>query len=267
MIRAAEIHSQHIIKDPVRKKLMRLFGMINTYPKDARFATQNKDEDVVIILRKHFLQNIRWMFKLALLCLVPIGISLFFTVVDTLLNKELSAIFTIIDFTQLWKFFLYFYYTFCISYGIFSYANWYYNLFIVTNERFIFLDFHIDSGMVITDIPLQHIVDISEKTDGFIETVFGYGRIEFKTTSEKFMSIEGVPQTTWFRDSFADLIKFIKDGDTDDKKDKIKPAKTQKPVSEVGDIIQKALSKGATIEDIDSMKEPEIKKDSKLLEP
>jgi hypothetical protein len=97
-----------------------------------------------------------------------------------------------------------------VSYAYFKFVHWYFDIFIITNERYISIDFDILRGRTITDIPLTDIIDISERVLGVFPTIFGYGNIEFKTTSEKISLVENVPQTVWLRDSLADLIKYIR---------------------------------------------------------
>lgn len=217
MVKIELIHDQHIIKEPENKFWMRFFGMINTYPKNATFVTQNEEEKVVIIMRKHFINNISWMLNTGLLLLAPTIIGWAFTLIDTnlfqnaLINSPLIQGFS----PELGSAFLFFYYTICASYALLNFVHWYYDLFIISNERFISVDFDIIKGQTTTDIPLQDIIDISEKVHGFWSTFFGFGLIEFKTLSEKFIVMEGISQSTWFRDSFADLIKFIRDNDNE----------------------------------------------------
>ena len=108
-----------------------------------------------------------------------------------------------------WSFCNY-YFLLIITYAYFGFIHWFYDAFIITNERFISIDFDILKGRTITDIPLADIIDVSEIVHGFFPSMFGYGTIEFKTISEKFISIENICYPTWFRDSFVDLIAFIR---------------------------------------------------------
>jgi len=105
---------------------------------------------------------------------------------------------------------LLFLYSFIVTYIYFNFIHWYFDLFIITNERYISIDFNILKGRMITDIPLTDIIDISEKVFGFFPTIIGYGDIEFKTTSEKISIIEKAPQTVWIRDALSDLIRYIR---------------------------------------------------------
>jgi hypothetical protein len=220
-----ELKQLHIIDDPKQKWLYKFLGMINTDPKNATFATQNTNEEVVIVLRKHIINNIPWLVTAIFLVLVPFLLYGVLMVYDHNINNDAlmqGALLQGIDQGYLWSA-LAFYLLIIVSYAYFKFVHWYFDLFIITNERYISIDFDILKGRTITDIPLTDIIDISEKVLGFFPTVFGYGQIEFKTTSEKLSIIENVPQTVWIRDSLADLIKYIRKIKVIKSKDNVKP--------------------------------------------
>lgn len=219
-----ELKQLHIIADPKDKWLYKVLGMINVDPQNATFATQNKDEEVIIVLRKHIINNFPWMITAILLFILPLilygALSLYdhFINSDALLQGGVLSGFNQVYILPL----LVFYLSLIVSYAYFKFVHWYFDIFIITNERYISIDFDILRGRTITDIPLTDIIDISEKVLGVFPTLFGYGNIEFKTTSEKLSIVENVPQTVWIRDSLGDLIKYIRHIKVVKSKDNIK---------------------------------------------
>ena len=215
-----EITKKNIIKEPPNAYIMKLFGMINTYPSDAYFATQNENEQVVMVIRKHIIKNFSWVITTIIALLAPLLIISVLTYWDSnfnegqLLNNEVVLSIN----SGILNGLLYFYFLLILTYAYFGFIHWFYDAFIITNERFISIDFDILKGRTITDIPLADIIDVSEIVHGFFPSIFGYGTIEFKTISEKFISIENICYPTWFRDSFVDLIAFIR-SKTDSPKD------------------------------------------------
>ena len=186
--------------------------MIDIDPKNATFATQNKNEEIIIVLRKHIINNVPWILTTILLFLLPFVFYGAFGLYDHYMNGDAllqGGILQGFNQVYIWPV-LFFYFSLIASYAYFQFLNWYFDLFIITNERYISIDFNILKGRTITDIPLTDIIDISERVLGFFPTIFGYGNIEFKTTSEKLSLVENVPQTIWIRDSLADLIKYIR---------------------------------------------------------
>jgi hypothetical protein len=203
---------QHVIKQPPNAETMRFLGMISTYPKNATFATQNDTEVVVMVVRRHLFKNFGWLFTAAIAALVPYIGGMVIYYFDHNFNQDMllnSSIVQAVNGSYIFVLGL-FYYSFVVTYAYFKYIHWFYDIFIITNERYISIDFDILKGKTIIDIPLTDIVDISEKILGFLPTLIGYGNIEFKTLSEKFIVLEDIPEPTWFRDSLADLIKFIR---------------------------------------------------------
>jgi len=207
-----EITKKNIIKEPPNAAIMKFFGMINTYPGDAYFATQNENEQVVMVIRKHIIKNFNWLITTIIALVAPILIITILNYWDTnfnegqLLNNEVILSIN----SGILNGLLYFYFLLIITYAYFGFIHWFYDAFIITNERFISIDFDILKGRTITDIPLADIIDVSEIVHGFFPSIFGYGTIEFKTISEKFISIENICYPTWYRDSFVDLIAFIR---------------------------------------------------------
>jgi hypothetical protein len=211
-MRLKEIRAEKIIAEPPLYWLNKSFGVIVIYPEGATFATQNENEDVVIVLRKHIIRNTSWLLTAIMLLLLPAIISMLLVFVDGAFfeNSILQSDILLGVNNNFMLVFVLFYYGFVFSYTIFKFLHWYYDLFIITNERFISIDFDSLKGKVITDIPLVDVVDIREKALGVVPTLLGYATIEFKTLSELKMIIDGIPQATWFRDSFADLIKAVR---------------------------------------------------------
>lgn len=207
-----EILQLHIISEPKQKWLYKALGMISVDPKNATFATQNKDEEVIIVLRKHIINNLPWMLTTILLFILPFISYGALILYDHFINSDALLQGGILSgFNQAYILpLVLFYLLLIVSYAYFKFVHWYFDIFIITNERYISIDFDILRGRTITEIPLTDIIDISEKILGVFPTIFGYGNIEFKTTSEKLSIVENVPQTVWIRDSLGDLIKYIR---------------------------------------------------------
>jgi len=207
-----EILQLHIISEPKEKWLYKALGMISVDPKNATFATQNKNEEVIIVLRKHIINNLPWMLTAILLFILPLILYGALSLYDHFMNSDALLQGGILSgFNQAYILpLVLFYLLLIVSYAYFKFVHWYFDIFIITNERYISIDFDILRGRTITEIPLTDIIDISEKVLGVFPTIFGYGNIEFKTTSEKLSIVENVPQTVWIRDSLGDLIKYIR---------------------------------------------------------
>jgi|PlaIllAssembly_1097288.scaffolds.fasta_scaffold121883_3 uncharacterized membrane protein (DUF485 family) len=264
-----EIVKQHVIKDPPSKAFLMLLGMVNTYPKNAKFATQNPDEYVVMIVRKHVFRNASWLINAFLAFIMPLLLIAVIGYWDVNFNESLFSTSELVmgANTQILFALLLFYFGFVATYVYFSFIHWFYDVFIITNERYISIDFDILHGRTIVDIPLSDIIDVSEKVLGFLPTLIGYGNIEFKTTSEKFIILDNIPNPTWFRDSFVDLIHFIRGR----KAPKAKP-EVKNPQEKLENIISEKLEEAvAELKDetpaVVADSSPPVTNSSKYLEP
>ncbi len=279
-----EITKKNIIKEPPNAAVMKFFGMINTYPKDAYFATQNENEQVVMVLRKHFIKNFGWALTTVIALIAPLAIIGILNYWDATFNggQLLSNEIILSINTGILNGLLYFYLLLVMTYAYFGFIHWFYDAFIITNERFISIDFDILKGRTITDIPLADIIDVSEIVHGFFPSIFGYGTIEFKTISEKFISIQNISYPTWFRDSFVDLISFIRSKsdnpkDTDLVRDFSENTESIKNINaEVSEVVEvKGVAKDSQVGDsqVEDSQVVEVKKtadkitNSKYIEP
>ena len=245
-----------IIADPKNKWLNQVLGMINVYPKGATFATQNKGEEVVLILRQHMIMNLSWVLTTIGLSLLPIILYTIFRFYDhnynadallggEFLNSINSGYFIAIYF---------FYLAFVVTNAFFQFIHWYLDPFSFTNQRFISIDFDILKGRSIADVPLVDIVDISEKVYGFFPTIIGYGSVEFKTITKNFIMMSSVPQTVWIRDSLSDLIRYIRN---------LKPIKGKKMENLDSIVVEGDENESLPLDETPVNSEEEVIKDEK----
>lgn len=199
-----------------------VFGSLDVYPKDVSFATQNKNEKVFIKIRSHTVVNIGWLLRGLLYAAAPfliilvldvfrvvMGEFLGFDDVVALLDQFLSSIFSV-PITLVISFGL-FYYSVIISTFYINFINWYFNIYLVTNERMMHIELKAFTGKRIAEARLDKIEDISQKAIGFLPTIFHYGDVRVQTAAQKNrFHFEEIPDPTWFRDVLSDLSKLVK---------------------------------------------------------
>jgi hypothetical protein len=81
--------------------------------------------------------------------------------------------------------FILFYYLLISSYVFLSFLHWFYNVFIITSERVVDIDY---SDVVIHNIAvasLSHVQDVNYSQSGFIPTFFNYGNLFLQTAGEE----------------------------------------------------------------------------------
>lgn len=174
-------------------------------PKNFRFYTQNKGEKVFILLRTHWLTNLGWIVNNLIYCLVPLILA----VILRAFSIELSA--GNLLGIKLVIVLLLTYYSVIFTNVLRHFTDWYYNLFIVTNERIIDYDFQSLTSRGASEIALENIEDVSEHSVGFLPNMFNYGDVLIYSAAEKSaVTFSKVPRPTFVRDKITDLANIAK---------------------------------------------------------
>lgn len=147
-------------------------------PKDVSFQTQKEKETILLFLRAHFLTNLSWVLISLILIVLPLIILTFLASLNLdFLSAPAASRFTIV-FTIL-------YYLLVFSYMFVCFLHWFYNVFIVTSERIVDIDY---SDIVVHNIAvasLSHVQDVNYTQSGFISTFFNYGDIFVQTAGDE----------------------------------------------------------------------------------
>lgn len=143
-------------------------------PKGISFQTQKHDEVIVLFLRAHLIKNLFWIITSLILIAIPPIIAILSSIFDIrFFSSPLVSHFTAI--------YVLFYYLIVFSYIFINFLHWFYNVFIVTSERVVDIDY---SDIVIHNIAvtkLTHVQDVNYTQSGFIPTFFNYGNLFVQT--------------------------------------------------------------------------------------
>ena len=147
------------------------------------FDSQLDGENVLLLLRKHPITQVTKVLTLILLLLVPFffgQISFFF-----LLDKNFQTA-TLL----LW-------YLIIVGYSLESFLIWFYNVYIITDERIIDIDFLSLIYRNVSAAKIDKIEDITTVTSGAVQSIFDYGTVQIQTAAEKTeFEFEDVPHPT-----------------------------------------------------------------------
>lgn len=146
-------------------------------PLNVHFATQGEDERVHLFLRRHFITNLTWIaLSILLLLTPPVLVPLFGGALPfaSLLIPNVLFVLTL------------FYYVIVFGTVILaSFINWYFNVYIVTNERVIDVDFVNILYREVSATRLNLIQDVTTKTGGVIRAIFNYGDVFIQTAGNE----------------------------------------------------------------------------------
>lgn len=135
-----------------------------------KFINEQEDEEIVLILRSHPITNIKWILISIGALLLPGLISLT-GAMDDLPDK----------FVFLGKLF---WYLGVMGYSFERFLDWYYSVFILTNERIVDIDFVNLLYRIVSYATLNHIEEPVMVAGGFIRSFFRYGDIFVATAAE-----------------------------------------------------------------------------------
>jgi hypothetical protein len=147
------------------------------------FDSQLDGENVLLLLRKHPITQIIKVLTILAMILVPFFFSQisFFGLLD---NNFQTAI-------------LLFWYLIVVGYSLESFLTWFYNVYIVTDERIIDIDFLSLIYRNVSAAKLDKIEDITAITSGAAQSIFNYGTVQIQTAAERSeFEFEDVPYPT-----------------------------------------------------------------------
>lgn len=138
---------------------------------EKRFISEQDDEEVILLLRAHPITNLGWMLLAILMLLLP-------GILDYVGLFEMAEA----RFVFVGKLF---WYLMTLGIAFEKFLNWYYSVFIVTNERLVDIDFVNLLYRVVSMATLNHIEEPSMVAGGFVRSIFRYGDVHVATAAER----------------------------------------------------------------------------------
>lgn len=145
-------------------------------PVGISFENQEENEEIILFLRAHIVTLIPPALLVIFLIFAPVLINAFIN----FLGFDLSFITASQDFLI-----NLFYYILVFAYAFYRFVFWYFNVYILTNERIVDFDFRGILNKEISYTTLDHIEDVEPKTIGFFGTFFNYGNVFLQTAAER----------------------------------------------------------------------------------
>lgn len=139
-------------------------------PDGVSFETREEQEQIILFLRKHGITNIPWIFTSIVMFLTP-SFILSFSILEAV-----PANFRFV-FIMIW-------YLISTAYTLESFLTWFFNVYIITDERIVDVDFYNLTYKEVSDANLDKIEDVTYKMGGVIRTLFNYGDILIQTAAE-----------------------------------------------------------------------------------
>lgn len=159
-----------------------LFKAFIAKPENICLDIQDKNEKIVLVLRQHLITQVKdLLILLAGIIFIPalLGFSGFMNILPSKFIGAFDIFWLVLSFGLILQFFL----------------IWFFNVYIVTDERVIDVDFPSMIYRNISSAQINNIEDVTAQTAGPLAAIFDYGTILIQTAGEKTeFEFEYVPQ-------------------------------------------------------------------------
>jgi len=182
-----------------------IFGVVDVYPKNFKFNTQNRSEKVYIKARAHPFTNIGWILRIAFLSVLPFIFYIIILALPFDLHlEEYISLYLLITLLLL-------YYSTLVTATLIYFVDWYYDIYIVTNQRLLNIQFDPLKKEKVSETRLSNIENVTESVIGLWPQLLDYGNVKVQTAARyDWFEFKAVPKPTWFRDIVMDLARFFK---------------------------------------------------------
>lgn len=167
-------------------------------PNKIKFDQQEDNETIELFLRQHPIVNVGWISLSLLLLLLPpfllqMDIIFGFNYADRVpINLLLGG--------------LVIYYLLLLAYAFEEFLSWYFNVYIVTNQHVVDINFYSILAKEVIEISLDDIEVISQHVAGVFSSLFHYGDVTIETAAENVVLLfKKVPRPDLVADRIQDL--------------------------------------------------------------
>jgi len=134
------------------------------------FQEKDEEEEILVALRPHWITNVGWI-------LITIAMVLGPTLIKSLaLINGLPAKYQILG--EL------FWYLTTFAFAFEKFLSWYFDVYIITDERVVDIDFNNLLNKKYSEAKLSMIQDVTSKQIGMGQTMFNYGQVLIQTAAE-----------------------------------------------------------------------------------
>lgn len=163
-------HTVEFDKDDFPGHTKNPLAAFNYIPDKVNFIAADSKEKVILLLRRHPITNVPWIITAVLMIIAPILLDALPLFDAVPLNIRLVASL--------------FWYLITAAFILEEFLDWFFNIYIVTDERVFDVDFVNLLYREITDANIDQIQDVTTKVGGVIPTIFNYGDVVIQTAAE-----------------------------------------------------------------------------------
>ena len=136
-------------------------------PNNVKFETMETNERIVLFLRPHIITNIPWIIIAVVLLLAPSVLDSFPLLAFLPDEFQLVAVLG--------------WYLVSAAFILEKFLTWFFNIYIMTDERLIDIDFYNLIYREISETKIDKIQDVTFKMGGAVRAIFNYGDVYIQT--------------------------------------------------------------------------------------
>lgn len=155
---------------PSKPQMKNLLGAFYKNPRGVDFETRHSDEQILLVLRKHPITNIRWILLAIVMIFAPTVLSVFPLLEFLPGNFQFIAILG--------------WYLVTAAFSLQNFLTWYFNVDVITDERIIDIEFYNLIYKQVSDAKTDRIQDVTYKTGGALRNIFNFGDVYVQTAGE-----------------------------------------------------------------------------------
>lgn len=173
-------------------------GILRVFPKDVSFHGQDTDEDIVLVVRSHWITWIPGFFFSLCILIAPFLIIALFKDLSVSFSAGLVIMGIVLSTT-----------------GVFNTMyKWFYSVNIITTQRIIDVDFVNAFMHKFSEAQLEKIEDISHEHIGFVGSIFDVGNVYIQTAGSKAeFEFDNIPRPRDVQDTLNDLLEMKQKGE------------------------------------------------------
>ncbi len=140
-------------------------------PPRMSFDSQSSTEQILLVLRRHPITQVPWIVLASVFALLPIAMPLL-PILNGLPANYLFAMFVG-------------WYLLVTGFVLESFLSWFFNVYIITDERIIDVDFVSLIYKSVSAAKIDKFEDVTARTGGALQAIFNYGSVYIQTAAEK----------------------------------------------------------------------------------
>lgn len=146
----------------------------SAFPQDVHFSGQDSDEKVILLLRAHLATTTVWVAATITALLLPI------VTIPVLSALNLTGFGVGAGLV-----FILFWYLGVFTYSFLNFLYWYFNVYVLSNERVVDVDWYSIIYRRVSSAPLSKIQDVTFVQAGVFAGMFNYGDVHIQTAGEE----------------------------------------------------------------------------------